>query len=310
MKLHPWQLRLSMAVSALALGAAAPPPARTGDLATLTLSCTDPEPGQSVDGQVAACDAVIASPLAKRADLAAAYQVRGEDLSRRGQYSLAIPDFNQAIRLAPKMAAAYSRRGDAYASLGDDDVNQGHARADYEHAARLDPASFGAGDPEVIAEQSKVSRTGQSVAAATIGAAIAQSDQARAEVVKLDAAAKALYQQDRFTDAEVLFRQALKLADEVLGERHPITLATLNNLAATLGALGRAAEAEPLIRKSYGLSTDVLGARHPSTLQSLNNLGGNLIDQGRYEEAEPLLRSASNCGPRCLANAIRKCSTA
>lgn len=293
MKVRLWQLRLSLAAGALASGAAAPPPAQTSDRATLTLLCTDPELGKPVDVQVAACDAVIGSPLTKRADLAAAYQIRGEELSRKGQYSLAIAAFNQAIRLAPKMATAYSRRGDAYASLGDDDANQDLARADYEHAARLDPARFGAGDPDVIAEQSKVSHADQpSAATAAIGAAIAQSDQARAEVVKLDAEAQALYQQARFADAEPLFRRAMVLADAVLGERDPATLAILNNLAATLGALGRAGEAEPLIRKSYGLSTDVLGARHPSTLQSLNNLGGNLIDQGRYEEAEPLLRAA------------------
>ena len=293
MKLRLWQLRLSLAAGALALGAAAPPPAQTSDLAALTLLCTDPEPGKSVDVQVAACDVVIGLPLTKRGDLAAAYRVRGEALSRKGQYSLAIADFNQAIRLAPKMAAAYSRRADAYASLGDDDANERRARADYEKAARLDPAGFGAGDPEVIAEQNKASRAGQpSVAAVSDKTAVAQSNPERAEVVKLDADAKALYQQDRYAEAEVLFRRAMVLADKELGERDPATLATINNLAATLGALGRAAEAEPLIRTSYGTSMEVLGARHPSTLQSLANLGGNLIDQGRYEEAEPLLRDA------------------
>ena len=54
---------------------------------------------------------------------------------RKGDYERAIADFNEAIRLDPKDAAAYRNRGFAWKSKGDYD----RAIADYNEAIRLDP---------------------------------------------------------------------------------------------------------------------------------------------------------------------------
>ncbi|MBF0394082.1 MAG: tetratricopeptide repeat protein, partial [Alphaproteobacteria bacterium] len=79
---------------------------------------------------------------------------------------------------------------------------------------------------------------------------------------------------------------------EVLGERHPDTLISLNNYAGVLESLGRAGEAEPLYKRALALRTEVLGERHPDTLISLNNYAGVLESLGRAGEAEPLYKRA------------------
>jgi len=52
----------------------------------------------------------------------------------------AIEKLNQVIELKPDFAEAWNRRGDAYATLGDED----RALADYERAIALNPYQFGA----------------------------------------------------------------------------------------------------------------------------------------------------------------------
>jgi CHAT domain-containing protein/tetratricopeptide (TPR) repeat protein len=250
--------------------------------------CANPDAAKPVDVQIAACGEIIASPLAKRTDVADAYKLRGEAFYHKKAYSLAIKDLGEAIRLDPNMASAFSRRGDVYADFGTDDKNQAHARADYEKAARLDPASYGAGVPPVIAQPKTQSRSRQPSAAAA--SAITQDGETRSQVEELDKKAQSLFKEARFVEAEGVFRTALKAATDAFGERDHATLAILNNLAATLDQIGRSVEAEPLIRKSNLLLTQMFGESDPRTLDSLNNLGANLLSQGRFQEAEPLLR--------------------
>ena len=58
----------------------------------------------------------------------------------------------------------------------------------------------------------------------------------------------------------------------VLGETHPNTLGSRNNLAATYRDAGRLDEAIPLFERSLADSERVLGETHPNTLGSRNNL--------------------------------------
>jgi CHAT domain-containing protein/Tfp pilus assembly protein PilF len=87
-----------------------------------------------------------------------------------------------------------------------------------------------------------------------------------------------------------LAEAALRLARQTFGDRAPLTLTSLNNLAALYDAQGRYAEAEPLYREALQIRREVLGPRHPDTLTSLNNLAVDYGSQGRYGEAEPLLQ--------------------
>jgi tetratricopeptide (TPR) repeat protein len=100
------------------------------------------------------------------------------------------------------------------------------------------------------------------------------------------------YKHGDYRAVERLSRQAYDLGLARLGERHPDTITSLNNLAEGLASQGRYSEAEPLYRRAIELGIAVWGERDPSTLRYLDNLAKTLIHQRRFSEAEPLLRRA------------------
>ena len=68
-------------------------------------------------------------------DLALAYNERGAAWSGKLEYNKAIVDYNEAIRLDPKLADAYRNRGVAWHRKKEYD----RAIADYDEATRLEP---------------------------------------------------------------------------------------------------------------------------------------------------------------------------
>jgi len=89
-------------------------------------------------------------------------------------------------------------------------------------------------------------------------------------------------------EAETLIRTVLEIRVKTLGEDHPSSLMSLNQLADFLFSQGRIGEVEPLDRKTLEIRRRVLGENHPDTLRSLNGLAATLFNQGRYAEAAPL----------------------
>ena len=67
--------------------------------------------------------------------VALAYIYRGKAWGAKGEYDKAIADFNEAIRLNPKLGAAYFSRGIAWEAKG----NLDRAIADLNEAIRLNP---------------------------------------------------------------------------------------------------------------------------------------------------------------------------
>ena len=100
--------------------------------------------------------------------------------------------------------------------------------------------------------------------------------------------------QGKHDEAEPLYREALELTRETLGNRHPNTLACINNLGALLMDKGDLAAAEPLLREVLEVLRETLGNRHPNTINSIHNLGSLLtIKKGDHAAAaEALLREA------------------
>ncbi|PNH04770.1 Kinesin light chain [Tetrabaena socialis] len=100
------------------------------------------------------------------------------------------------------------------------------------------------------------------------------------------------YMMGRYMEAEPLSRQALKLQMRVLGEEHPDTANSINNLAKCIQAQGRYAEAELMYRQALELRQRVLGKEHPETANFIDDLAKCIQAQGRYVEAEPLSQQA------------------
>ena len=75
---------------------------------------------------------------------------------------------------------------------------------------------------------------------------------------------------------------------KILGDDHPQTLTSRNNLAYAYRAAGRLGEAIPLYEQVLADSVRTLGADHPYTLTSRNNLAYAYESAGRLGEAIPL----------------------
>ncbi|KAF1830845.1 hypothetical protein BDW02DRAFT_506598, partial [Decorospora gaudefroyi] len=69
-------------------------------------------------------------------------------------------------------------------------------------------------------------------------------------------------------EAEELEVQVMETRKRVLGEEHPSTLISMNNLAFTFMALGKVKEAFILMQDCYRLLDQVLGSLHPHTVLS------------------------------------------
>src|SRR5271166_5821755 len=97
-----------------------------------------------------------------------------------------------------------------------------------------------------------------------------------------------LYARGQYAEAALLFQEDLSIRRDILGEDHPHTAASYNNLAETLRAQGKYAEAEAMHRRALAIDLKALGVDHPSTALSYNNLAETLGAQGKYAEAEAM----------------------
>ncbi|MEU6542988.1 FxSxx-COOH system tetratricopeptide repeat protein [Streptomyces sp. NPDC046859] len=93
--------------------------------------------------------------------------------------------------------------------------------------------------------------------------------------------------------------EALSLALDIVrqyrtapGERHPATLAAVNNLGIFLRGSGEVSRARALLEKNLAILKEVLGERHPYTLACAVNLANVLAELNELRAAEELERTA------------------
>jgi tetratricopeptide (TPR) repeat protein len=101
-----------------------------------------------------------------------------------------------------------------------------------------------------------------------------------------------LHAQGKLDEAGGLYREALEALRATLGDRHPVTLTSINNLGEVLKNQGKLDEAGVLYREALEAHRATLGDRHPSTLISIASLGSLLKAQGKLDEAGVLYREA------------------
>ncbi len=93
------------------------------------------EGGVSADQRINACTAVIRSGRFVGAELAKAYNNRGNGSYSKQDYDSALSDYNQAVRANPDYADAYNSRGNVWRYWQDYD----RAIAEYDQAISLNP---------------------------------------------------------------------------------------------------------------------------------------------------------------------------
>jgi predicted ATP-binding protein involved in virulence len=103
-----------------------------------------------------------------------------------------------------------------------------------------------------------------------------------------------------YEKAEPLYLKALKISEKVLGEEHPNTATSYNNLAGLYESIGAYKKAEPLYLKALKIREKVLGEEHPSTAGSYNDLAVLYRSMGAYEKAEPLYLKALKISEKVL----------
>ena len=99
-----------------------------------------------------------------------------------------------------------------------------------------------------------------------------ERDIALAEAERLNQQVIQLYQQGKYNEAIPLAEQALAIIKQQLGDNHPLTAQSLNNLAGLYESQGRYSDAEPLYKQALAIRKQQLGDNHPDTATSLNSL--------------------------------------
>jgi tetratricopeptide (TPR) repeat protein len=97
-----------------------------------------------------------------------------------------------------------------------------------------------------------------------------------------------------------LQESALATRRRTLGEEHPNTLISNNNMGSLHQSQGKLAEAEPYHREVLEKFRRTLAEEHPQTLGPIINLGAVLQARGKFAEAEPYLREALEKSRRTL----------
>ncbi|WP_420629247.1 tetratricopeptide repeat protein [Candidatus Leptofilum sp.] len=88
------------------------------------------------------------------------------------------------------------------------------------------------------------------------------------------------------------YEQALAIRQQVLGDDHPDTAQSLNNMGLLLNDIGHLAEARLYLKQALTIRQQVLGDDHPDTAQSFKNMGILLQDSGQLSEAQPFFEQA------------------
>jgi tetratricopeptide (TPR) repeat protein len=103
-----------------------------------------------------------------------------------------------------------------------------------------------------------------------------------------------------YPEARHLYERALEAMTRLLGEEHPDTLGSLQNLAGTLDAQGDLPGARRLFERALEARTRLLGEEHPDTLNTLQNLAATLKAQGDLPGARRLFERALEARTRLL----------
>ncbi len=104
----------------------------------------------------------------------------------------------------------------------------------------------------------------------------------------------------RYALAQKAYETQLQARKRVLGEEHPDTLTSMNNLASTLWNQGDLPGARRLQEAVLDAQKRVLGEEHPDTLMSTNNLAATLRSQGDLPGARRLHEAVLEAIKRAL----------
>jgi tetratricopeptide (TPR) repeat protein len=121
-----------------------------------------------------------------------------------------------------------------------------------------------------------------------------------AAVLRQQDETESLRRQGRHAEAEPLLRRMLAVRRRILGEDHPQTAESRDQLAVSLDGQGKYDETDALLRDVLAIRLRTLGDDHPQSAESYVKLAANLDNRGKSVEAEPLHQKAMAIARRTL----------
>ena len=113
---------------------------------------------------------------------------------------------------------------------------------------------------------------------------------------------RVLNENGQWQDAVELEEKVLKACKRTLGDEHPSTILSMNNLAWSYNNLGRPQDAVQLREKVLEACKRTLGDEHPNTLLSISNLAASYSDLGRSQDAVELEEKVLEARKRTLGD--------
>jgi serine/threonine protein kinase/Flp pilus assembly protein TadD len=199
----------------------------------------------------------------QHADVAASLDVLGGLLLDSGGYAEAEPVVREALAIRrTALGSSHADTGRSLATLG----NLLSAKGD--HAAA----------EQAFREALTIIRTSNPKPKPT------------ALISALNGLAVTLAELERFSEAESLYTEALKVGRLTLGREHPYVSGVLGSLGLMHYRKGDLDKALSFLREAQAIDQKLFGHEHPRTSFLLNNMAVVLRDRGDYGTAEPLLR--------------------
>jgi tetratricopeptide (TPR) repeat protein len=112
------------------------------------------------------------------------------------------------------------------------------------------------------------------------------------DILRLQRQVRQLLVQRKYAQAEPLCRQVLEVYRRVLGEEHPLTAGSYDDLSSIHTGQGKYAKAEEVCRQSLAITRAVFGEKHPRTALGSRHLADILLAQNKYAQAEECDRQA------------------
>ncbi|KAM9596606.1 tetratricopeptide repeat protein 19, mitochondrial isoform 1-T1 [Trichechus inunguis] len=105
----------------------------------------------------------------------------------------------------------------------------------------------------------------------------------------LDSYARYLLFTKQPSQAQKMYEKALRISEEIQGERHPQTIVLMNDLATTLDAQGHFDEAFIYVQRASDLARQI---KHPELHMVLSNLAAVLMHREQYAQAKEIYQEA------------------
>jgi tetratricopeptide (TPR) repeat protein len=108
--------------------------------------------------------------------------------------------------------------------------------------------------------------------------------------------------QQRYDEAEGLYRRAMAIQEKVLGDDHPDVAHTLTNLSLVYSLQRRFGEAEVVLRRALEIREKAVGESDMTIAMTLSLLASACLGQGKDQEAKAL----EERGISIMGNALRR----